>query len=422
MTTPGYLLPEGEAYTAEFCAMLVCYPDKPEYRQALLGTLTYLGTWLAWERDTLKRGKDAARAWKEANSHTLECLEMGCLDSLINDVQTIRVLLQNKKDCCDTSVTYGNQPEVTTTIDPGVGDPPAFWGETPITTWEDWEGYVCYHAHAYVDKLVSMAQQMEYAIDNSVWFLGLVAGALALLSFTGIGLPISFAVGATVLGLMAALSSGAFDGVDDTLESARDDIVCAIMLGGDLSAVIMATLGEFSIAWTTFFTFIDYGSAQAIIYEGGYNGEYLATETSDECDCVAPTGIYLTGVGGIQTYISDDLGGSWTLIQDYGQIAFDTEYWFLGQSNTARVVTLDGVGGPRIDVQAQAITTGLPPGNGLYWYAEKADTTIIENQVLRIMPGDYPFSYAQVSYINGNGNNVNYPSGYPIKLKYYAYP
>ena len=62
----GYLLPDGEAFTEEMACALVFYPDKKEYRQALGGSLGYLSTWLAWERDDDKRGSDAAREWKIA--------------------------------------------------------------------------------------------------------------------------------------------------------------------------------------------------------------------------------------------------------------------------------------------------------------------------------------------------------------------
>lgn len=134
---PGYLLPDGECYTDELACTLVFYPDKEEYRRALLGSLVYLTKWLAWERDDEKRGQDAARAWKLALECTLECWQMACLETLIADVEQIRKLLETKKDCCDVNVTYFPTEEPSTEITPLIGDPPEFYGETAISSWEE---------------------------------------------------------------------------------------------------------------------------------------------------------------------------------------------------------------------------------------------------------------------------------------------
>ena len=125
---PGYQLPVGDAYTDELACCLVFYPDKEEYRRALLGSLVYLSTWIAWERDEEKRGRDAARAWKDAVDETLECWNMACLEELIADVASIKNLMETKKDCCDSNVAYYPTDIPTTTIMPDVGDPPEFYG------------------------------------------------------------------------------------------------------------------------------------------------------------------------------------------------------------------------------------------------------------------------------------------------------
>lgn len=78
-TGKAYPLPE-DPQTEDLCCTLVFYPDKPEYRQALWGSLGYLATWLAWERDDEKSGKIAARLWAEANECTYSMAN--CLDSL----------------------------------------------------------------------------------------------------------------------------------------------------------------------------------------------------------------------------------------------------------------------------------------------------------------------------------------------------
>ena len=86
----GYLIPENPT-PDELNCLLVFYPDDPLYLQALLGSISYLGTWTAWERDAAKRGRLAAAAWKDANDCTFDA--MGCLTELISALTGINQTL-----------------------------------------------------------------------------------------------------------------------------------------------------------------------------------------------------------------------------------------------------------------------------------------------------------------------------------------
>ncbi|GAH51974.1 unnamed protein product, partial [marine sediment metagenome] len=77
-----------------------------------------------------------------------------------------------------------------------------------------------------------------------------------------------------------------FSNDEDDIETARDDIVCVLLNGGVLRDIVKETIGEFSLSWILFFQWIDYESAQAIIYEGGHDGLYLSPELRDDCECV----------------------------------------------------------------------------------------------------------------------------------------
>lgn len=283
---PGYLLPDGECYTEDLACTLVFYPDKEEYRRALLGSIVYLSNWLAWERDSAKRGQDAARSWKNAVDATLECWTMACFEELIADVARIRALMETRKDCCDDNVTYYPTEEPTTEIEPLIGDPPAFYGETAVTDWEDWAEHVCYNAHAYVDFLVSTAGQLHNAVEVGSIFIGVIAAAAALLAFSGIGLPIAFGLAAfLVSGLALSATIVTFADTADDFEAARDSIVCAIVLGyPSLSDAVETALGS-GADWDLFYQWTDFDSALAILYEGGHNTEYLPVETRDDCLC-----------------------------------------------------------------------------------------------------------------------------------------
>jgi len=63
VTNKSYLLPAVIDPGTSRC-IRVYVPDDPLYIAAFFGSLEYLTTWLAWQRDTAKRGKDAAAVWK----------------------------------------------------------------------------------------------------------------------------------------------------------------------------------------------------------------------------------------------------------------------------------------------------------------------------------------------------------------------
>jgi hypothetical protein len=279
------MLPDGDAFEDELSCALVFYPKRDEYRRALLGALTYFETWLAWEIDDDKRGKDAARAWALANVCTLECWNMACIDELFEVMEEVRSLLANRKDCCDDNVTYSLQDEFETDIVPHDGDPPDNYGETEITDWDDWHEHVCYNAHLYVDNLINMGSQVNGAVNQSSLYLGLIAAGLVLLSFSGIGLPVAYLLASFVVtGLVLSATGATFADTAADLEAAREDIVCALLRGYDLADTVEAALSS-GTDWDLFYQFVDYDSATAIIYEGGANEEYLSAETRQDCGC-----------------------------------------------------------------------------------------------------------------------------------------
>lgn len=283
--TIGYQLPPGDAFEDELCCAIVYYPNREEYRRALLGSLTYFATWTAWERDSAKRGKDAARAWQLALEQTLECWNMACMEDLIAIQQEILTFLQSKKDCCDDGVSYGPQEEVVTDIVPDSGDPPPFYGETAVTDWDDWAEHVCHNAHIYVDNLIAAADELVLAVNGAWIAVGLVASLMVIATMSGIGIPIAFALAASVTGALAVLTSGAiFTDAAEDIETAREDIICAFLEGTSVATAVETSLAS-GAAWDVFYQFLDYATATALIYEGGYNGEFLPADTRDDCTC-----------------------------------------------------------------------------------------------------------------------------------------
>lgn len=282
---PGYPLPDGELGDDDLACQLVYLPDRDEYWRALYAALHYMTTWIAWERDVDHRGADAASNWREAFELTSECWRMTCLDEITDRMDDIIAMLALKKDCCDDNITYGPGTEVTTDIEPDVGDPPDYYGETAVTDWDDWREHVCLNAHLYVDKLVWQAGEMDDLLQLGGVTIGATGAGLLLLGAVGLLIAVPFAVvAATAAGILAAGTLAVFLTTADDIEDAREDIVCALIQGGSVSDVVESALGSLSLDWLLFFSHVDYDNATAIIYEGGYDGEYLPPELRDDCD------------------------------------------------------------------------------------------------------------------------------------------
>jgi hypothetical protein len=118
----GYLLPDGDAYTDQTTCIRVYVPNRVEYLRALQGSLDYLGTWLAWERDDLHRGIDAARAWKNANELTNATIDKGCPPELppgiiIDDDGNVSLNMECDEMGCTINIYCGEG----TIIDDGSG-------------------------------------------------------------------------------------------------------------------------------------------------------------------------------------------------------------------------------------------------------------------------------------------------------------
>lgn len=307
---PGYPLPDGELGEDEIVCQLVYLPDRPEYWQALLAAIHYFSTWRAWERDEDKRGKDAASNWREAFEFTIGCWRMTCLEDLTNSVDDILELLQTRKDCCDDNITYIPVDSVETDIIPYEGEPPEFYGETAVEDWDEWLEYLCYQAHKYVDYLAHVGDNLLQSIITNSVIIGLIAGGLSLLAASGIGLPIAFTVAAAVTtGIILSGTLLTFADTEDDIEDARADIVCAIMEGTSLAIAVENALSS-NAAWDLFYQFIQYDDAVAIMYEGGYEGEYF--EPIKRMDCACCMHMRSTHSSGVVNYATED-GASVTI-------------------------------------------------------------------------------------------------------------
>lgn len=314
---PGYPLPSGDLGEDEIVCQLVYLPDQPEYWQALYMALAYFATWRAWERDEGKRGKDAASDWRTALELTTECWRMACLDEITDRMDIIIDLLGNQMSCCGTT-TIGPIITVVTNIEPGVGDDPTEWGETEVADWEEWTEYVCYHAHVYVDSLISGARAIDTAIALGSYTIDFFVGIMNFMQYLGLD---------QVLGLNQVMLvyedfrnendlSGWFTPLADKFETARVDIVCAIVQGGSLSDAVEDAIDDNAV-WSLFYDRTDYAAVQALIYEGTVDGSgYLAPIRRDDCDTCGYTqqtdeDLYIYWEQ-VESWSYDDVENEWT--------------------------------------------------------------------------------------------------------------
>jgi hypothetical protein len=339
---PGYPLPPGELGEDEIVCQLVYLPNRNEYWQALLGAISYMSTWKAWERDADKRGKDAASNWREAFELTIGCWRMTCLEDLTNTVTDILELLQTRKDCCDDNLTYLPVDPIETDIEPYEGDPPEFYGETEIEDWTEWSEHVCYNAHKYVDYLAHVGDELWDATRNSAIFLGLIAALLSLLAFSGIGLPIAFGLAATVVsGIILTGTIATFEGSKEAIEAAREDIVCAILYNTGLSQAVEDALDS-GVDWDLFYQFIQYDDAMAIIYDGGFSDEYLPSETNSDCSCLTIVDMDIgDSISGFKTLEINSKYGTGSQPY-YEQIGVS---WYWGDGETLKNIKMTAISG-----------------------------------------------------------------------------
>jgi len=359
----GYLLPAGELSAEELACMLVFYPDRREYRQALLGSILYLGNWLAWERDDDKRGKDAAGAWKLANNATLECLEMACFEELQANVAAILAYLQSQVSCCDDSVTWGPGTEFTTEIEPGEGDAPTHYGQTAVEDWDEWKEYLCHNANLWVDELINTATNIEAALDIGAMSIGVFSSGLAAISFFVIGgaFPVSVLM-IGVAALIAGMTANLFSDAADDIEAAREDIVCAIMWGASLSDAVedAITLPQ---AWSLFYQYVDYESAAAILYNGGDGETFLPAVKRFDCECIPQP--FAGNIYGL-SFMVNGQWGTGTIRQMWLQSYDDVDYIYEGAS----VEFMQAVDPSESAIAVAAGEAGLP--GSVYFYSKDA--------------------------------------------------
>jgi hypothetical protein len=293
----GYLLPSGDATEDELECCLVFYPARDEYRRALMGSLDYLATWIAWERDSQKRGQDAAASWKLANIQTWECCSMGYCDDLLTTLQELLAAVKSQETCCgDQDITDGKW--YTDEVVDGVGDVPQNIIDAGYATdagdWAGFADYKCMISHLAVDHVESFFREIAPHISDTGIVIGGVGVVGALIGgiLTLVGLPISAGI-IVALGAAAAIWSWITSEGRDAVEDLADEIAtnhfalaCAIYQGDGVSD----SVADFNDEVDALFSPLNAIAIKAIVlepqlramYAGRYEQEDIAQSLADK--------------------------------------------------------------------------------------------------------------------------------------------
>jgi hypothetical protein len=205
----------------------------------------------------------------------------------IDDIEDLLIALQTigvtSSPCCENVAPISETKE---SDEDYPGTPPATWGDgEEIEDAADWKHLVCGAASMYVDILKATAEDLEKLVVSGGIVLGAIAGALTLLAGAGIVLAIGYGAAAAITtGIVKSIVLGTFGDSGQDLEDARESIMCAIVSGveGALSDAVEAAVG--GLAWSLWYSFIDYDSAWGTMIDGYNKNGFLDVVRSSDCD------------------------------------------------------------------------------------------------------------------------------------------
>jgi hypothetical protein len=336
--------------------MMLFYPAKDEYRQALFGALDYFATWLAWEKEPELKGKDAARAWRQAVEATRECIEMNTCETMLTLLRDIRANTGNY--CCDTAdISDGDQ--YTDEVQDGVDTVPqnivdAGYADD-VDDWDSFYDYKCMISHLMVSNMQGQTAKFLQYTDET----GAVIGALA--AVAAIAAAILFISGAVlVLGIVLAIGGAAvlYEAISqlgrvglasliDNLEEHHDELACAIFdADGSAGAVVALsdTIDElFNPAEAVYLKALNLPAQLKALYSGRYDQQDIAEimegkgldPASYDCTCEFWDHVYIdnwrrgqAGAGQGNYYKLGSYG--W----NSGAVATNPDCWWLGAGST----------------------------------------------------------------------------------------
>jgi len=159
----------------------------------------------------------------------------------IDDIETLLAEIRDRP-CCQVidNISYdppGDVPNTGSPIVPGVGDPPTAYGDDDtLTTWEDWNDYVCEAAYFFVAVLSEKLRDLAYlqSLPGPI-NAQMLANFLGRIPALGSMLKSAFEVFASLMEL-AWVTLTDLETAADQIDAAADDIACAIVSADGVEA------------------------------------------------------------------------------------------------------------------------------------------------------------------------------------------
>jgi len=284
--------------------LLVYCPDDDEYLRVINGAFHQLTKWTSHERDSEKRAAAVATTWRAAYDLTMECgwqqdIIMTCtneefqnlidavllvatninngLNAIVSQQETANInlaLIKQAIQALELAVQVsGDSSNITNILDgcldcgdivTTLPDPlPPFDPDLPPIG-GDAEGYAAYicDAATYVYDIHLLGGYANLVLyEGGLASIG-AAGVIAILIASGIGMPLVIIIAIIEL-IIAIIAGGTSQSINDELEAARDDIICAIYLSDGSNEAIgaiyqtMASLGMSQTAQDVLAAFIN---------------------------------------------------------------------------------------------------------------------------------------------------------------------
>lgn len=295
----GYLLPE--TINPPQVSICICIPCDKNHALAFLGQLNDLGYWWTWERDDEKRGKDAARVWRDiyddVNRQLNQCgvfdMSCGCDDKptrqRINDDGLLEVSY-------DDGVTW----QVDTTDDPRFSN--------PILPPPDGAPDACARANSIVTAIRELQQNEYEALLAGTNLAQTIYNLLA--AFIGIVIVVPVAI---IPAIIALLISAAVNFILDMIpedfdnaftEETWQDLLCILYCE-------MSTDGSFSqTQWMTV-------KNRVVSEIGGYAGITWLHDVINLMGAVGLTNAARLGYGGTRDCSECDCTNTWCYEFDF---------------------------------------------------------------------------------------------------------
>lgn len=215
--------------------VILCLDNRAKHLLlSILPVLRWKATY-SYDQDALDDWDEIQRIIADAEYELGVAMPLTQLIPYIDEVESLLKEIKAGQCACGESVftqqPSGIAPNTGTPIIDDSGTPPPFYGEDPITTWEEWHEYKCESAYLLVEQVALKLEALDTLLDATPaedlttemvgWVISKLASLLAFIT-----LAWDIFLGIADIGWS---SLGDFSGAAAQIRAAAADITCAIV-------------------------------------------------------------------------------------------------------------------------------------------------------------------------------------------------